>query len=61
MRFAIAVTGLAAWLVPWGAIRIALPSSDTLVAALSGPLGVAAGFAPVGTSVAGCDTSARLR
>src|SRR6185436_8974455 len=28
IRFGIAVAGLAAWLVPWGAIRIALPSSS---------------------------------
>ena len=28
VRFAIAVAGLAAWVVPWGAIRIALPSSS---------------------------------
>ncbi len=28
VRFAIAMAGLAAWVVPWGAIRIALPSSS---------------------------------
>jgi bla regulator protein blaR1 len=28
IRFAVAVLGLAAWLVPWGWIRIALPSSS---------------------------------
>jgi beta-lactamase regulating signal transducer with metallopeptidase domain len=30
VRFCIAVFGLAVWLVPWGAIRIALPSSSAL-------------------------------
>jgi beta-lactamase regulating signal transducer with metallopeptidase domain len=28
IRFAIAVAGLAAWLVPWGALRFAVPSSS---------------------------------
>jgi len=28
VRFGVAVLGLAVWLVPWGAIRIALPSSS---------------------------------
>ena len=32
LRFAVAAAGLAAWLVPWGSIRIALPSSSTLAA-----------------------------
>src|SRR6185436_12614172 len=28
IRFGLAIAGLAAWLVPWGAIRVALPSSS---------------------------------
>jgi bla regulator protein blaR1 len=34
VRFAIAVVGLAAWAVPWGTIRIALPTSDATAAFL---------------------------
>jgi hypothetical protein len=33
VQFAIAVTGLAVWLVPWGLFSIALPSSSAAVAA----------------------------
>src|SRR5688500_13111992 len=27
LRFAVAVAGLAAWLIPWGAIHVALPAA----------------------------------
>jgi hypothetical protein len=36
VRLALAIGGLAAWLVPWGWIRIALPQADNV--RLSGPL-----------------------
>ena len=34
VRFAIAAAGLAAWIVPWGSIRIVLPSSVVVPAPL---------------------------
>jgi beta-lactamase regulating signal transducer with metallopeptidase domain len=37
LRFAIAAAGLAAWLIPWGAIRIVVPA-DVIPAPLSAPL-----------------------
>jgi bla regulator protein blaR1 len=47
VRFAIAAVGLAAWAVPWGAIRIALlPPSDATAAPLLEWLDAAAAVAP---------------
>ncbi len=47
VRFAVAAAGLAAWLVPWGAIRIALPSSGTFAAPIGESLVAAAALAPL--------------
>lgn len=47
VRFAIAVAGLAAWIVPWGAIRIALPSSSTTATPLVEWLDAAGALAPL--------------
>jgi hypothetical protein len=47
VRFAVAAAGLAAWLVPWGSIRIALPSSGTFAAPIGDSLAAAAGLAPL--------------
>jgi hypothetical protein len=47
VRFAVAAAGLAAWLVPWGSIRIALPSSGTFAAPIGESLAAAAGLAPL--------------
>jgi beta-lactamase regulating signal transducer with metallopeptidase domain len=41
LKFAVAVSGIAAWLVPWGAIRVALPA-DAIGAPLADILAVAA-------------------
>jgi hypothetical protein len=46
VRFGLAVSGLAAWLVPWGAIRVALPSSSA-AAPLVEWLGAAQAAAPL--------------
>lgn len=58
VRFSIAVAGLAAWLVPWGAIRIALPSSSA-AAPLVEWLGAVQAATPVPTE-ASLDTSVAL-
>jgi len=47
VRFAVAAAGLVAWLVPWGSIRIALPSSGAFVAPIADSLAAAAKFPPV--------------
>jgi hypothetical protein len=48
-RFAIAAAGLAAWLVPWGALRVALPAPSSAAAPVVewlDPVQSAAGLAP---------------
>lgn len=47
VRFGVAAAGLAAWLVPWGSIRIALPSSGTFAAPIGESLVAAAELAPL--------------
>jgi beta-lactamase regulating signal transducer with metallopeptidase domain len=47
VRFAVAAAGLAAWLVPWSAIRIAWPSSDTFASPIGESLAAAAQLAPL--------------
>lgn len=46
VRFAIAAAGLAAWLVPWGALSIPLPSSSLVAAPLVEWLGATPALAP---------------
>lgn len=47
VRFAIAVVGLAAWVVPWGALRFSLASSTPVAAPLVEWLGTVPALAPV--------------
>jgi beta-lactamase regulating signal transducer with metallopeptidase domain len=60
VRFAIAVAGLAAWIVPWGAIRIALPASSSAAAPLVDWLGTIGGTALAAAEPRLLDSSAAL-
>jgi bla regulator protein BlaR1 len=59
VRFGIAVAGLAAWLVPWGALHVALPSSSSAAVPLVEWLG-AAQAAPAPTAEPRADWTAAL-
>ena len=48
IRFGVAVAGLAAWVVPWGLIRIALPQSSAAVPLVDW-LGTAQSWTPLAT------------
>jgi beta-lactamase regulating signal transducer with metallopeptidase domain len=48
VRFGIAVAGLAAWLVPWGALHVSLPSSSAALPLVEWLGGAAQASTPVG-------------
>lgn len=46
VRLAVAAAGLAAWIAPWGSIRVVLPAPSAAAPSLVEPLGTTAALAP---------------